>query len=539
MTGRLTDETHLDGLPISPGVALARTCLLRQPSHENVPDYRVSGEGVQHERARLKEAIAAVARHLEGLKATVAERVGPAEAEIFGVQRLILQDPALDAQLEQAIGDGYNAESAILRTFEQHEARLRDLDSDYHAERASDIGEVKRRLLDHLCDTKPTFQCGNIPQCQRGRQRIIVTEELTPAVTLELNTEEVLGIVTERGGPTSHAAILARALGIPAVSGIPHIHDLVACGTETIVNGDTGEVTVWPSQEQIRRLGPTVHVEPRAVPDPVEALRVMANISLAAEVKTVRRMKAEGIGLYRTEMEFFAAGRLLDEDEQTERYVEVLKAVGSQPVYFRLLDLGGDKPSPVFEFPAEENPSLGLRGVRYLLSRPDLLRTQARALARASRFGVVHVMYPMIVGVDQFRRARRAFDEATADIRTGQIRHGPMFEVPSAVLEAKDLLADADFASIGSNDLVQYLFAVDRNNAHVAADYSPDRPVFWRVIEDLVRLAQQAECPLSICGELAANPAYTERLLSLGIRTVSVSPRLIPGVRQAVKETSG
>ena len=539
MTGKLTDETHFNGLPISPGVALARVCLLRQVNHENVPDYRVAGEGVEQERARLKQAVAAVAEHLEGLKATVAERLGQAEAEIFAVQRLILEDPALDGQLMEAIDDGYNCESAILRTFEQHEARLRQLDSDYHAERASDLGEVKRRLLDHLCGTKPTFQCGNIPECQRGRQRIIITEELTPSLTLELETDEILGIVTERGGATSHAAILARAMGIPAVSGIPHIHDLVACGTETIVNGDTGEVTIWPSEEVVKRIGPTVHVEPRAVPDPVEALRVMANINLAGEVKAVRRMKAEGIGLYRTEMEFFAAGRLLDENEQAERYTDVLKAVDSQPVYFRLLDLGGDKPSPLFEFPAEGNPSLGLRGARYLLSHPDLLRTQARALARASRYGTVHVMYPMIVGVDQFRRTRDLFEEATADTERGEIRHGPMFEVPSAVLEANELLAEADFASIGSNDLVQYLFVVDRNNEHVAGDYSPDRPVFWRVLEDLVRAAEEVECPLAICGEMASDPAYIERLLSLGIRTVSVSPRLSPGVRQAVKETSG
>jgi len=280
-----------------------------------------------------------------------------------------------------------------------------------------------------------------------------------------------------------------------------------------------------------------VPAEPLAVPEPVEALAVMANINLAAEVKTVRRMKAEGIGLYRTEMEFFAAGRLLDEDEQADRYARVLKAMDSQPVYFRLLDLGGDKPSPLFEFPAEENPSLGLRGTRYLLSRPDLLRTQARALARASRHATVHVMYPMVVGVDQFRRARRLFLEATAGLRKGDIRHGPMFEVPAAVFEAPELLAEADFASIGSNDLVQYLFAVDRNNENVAHDYSPDRPVFWRVLGDLVRAAREAGCPLSICGELASEPAYTRRLLALGVRTVSVSPRLIPGVRLAAGAT--
>jgi len=232
-----------------------------------------------------------------------------------------------------------------------------------------------------------------------------------------------------------------------------------------------------------------------------------------------------------------ASGHLLDEDEQLARYADVVKAMDGAPVHFRLLDIGGDKPSPLFDHPHEENPSLGLRGSRFLLARPDLLRTQARALTRLAATHEVYVMYPLVIDLEQFRRLRQLFDEVTADLPKGRLHHGVMFEVPSACLQARELLAEAEFGSIGTNDLVQYLFAVDRNNERVAEDYTFDRPVFWRILEDLVRAAKETGRPLSICGEMAADTRYTPRLLELGIQTVSVSARHIPGVRRAAKET--
>jgi phosphotransferase system enzyme I (PtsI) len=528
-------ETRLRGLPISRGVVLARTCQFRMGCTDDVPDYRVSGPGVDVERARLLVAMGDVGRQLQRLKAAAAERIGPAEAEIFAVQEAILNDPALERDVARLIDDGYNAESAVLRTFERFEQRLRQVDNAYLSERVSDLAEVKNRLLGTLCSTGPAFQCAGEPQCQRGRQRIVITEELTPSLALELDHDEILGIVTERGGATSHAAILARALGIPAVSGIPSIHDRVACGTEMILNGDTGEIIVWPTPQTVLALGiqPTVALPREDVADPVPAIQVLANIGLASDVAEARKAKAEGIGLYRTEMEFFAAGRLLSEDEQYERYRSVIDAMGGRPVVFRMLDIGGDKPAPMFEVAPEDNPQLGLRGTRYLLSRPDLVRTQARALVRAARHGPVHVMYPMIVSRDQFVRIRAVFTEAVADLPAAEVVHGVMFEVPSAVLDAQGILEEAEFGSVGSNDLVQFLFAVDRNNERVSADYLPDHGVFWRVLAQLACDAQAAARPLSICGEMASDPEYTPRLLSLGIRTVSVSPRLIAGVRRA------
>ncbi len=536
MSARIDNETRFQGLPISPGVTVARVCLFRQARHEAIPEYTVSGEAKEEEKKRLDEAVKTVLDRLEGLHDVVQERVGSAEAEIFSVQRMILDDPSLREQLAEAIDHGRNAEVAVKQIFEAYESRMRELDNGYQAERAGDIGELKRRLLGELVQTTSAFACEADPHCQRGKKRIVVTEELTPSIALEMNTEDIRGLVTERGGRTSHAAILARGLGIPAVSGIPHIHDLVACGTKVLVDGESGEVVVWPSEQTLAGVEMRVPAEVEEPSEPVEGLRVLANLSIAEETDIARRHRAEGVGLYRTEMEFFAADRLLDEDEQAERYVRVVRAMEGRPVAFRLLDLGGDKPSPLFEFPPEDNPSLGLRGLRYLLKHPDLLTSQARALARASGEGPVQIMYPMVTGAEQFEQARKIVDEAVGEVDHGRIEHGPMFEVPSAIRDADRLLAGADFASVGSNDLLQYLFAVDRNNVHVAEDYVPDQPAFWQALEDVVRAAGKAGVPISICGELAADPAYVRRLMDMGFETVSVSVRLIPGIRRAARE---
>jgi len=262
---------------------------------------------------------------------------------------------------------------------------------------------------------------------------------------------------------------------------------------------------------------------------------VFANLSLAKKVKEAVDHKAEGIGLYRTEFEFFSAGKILGEAEQYDLYLEVLKAMKGKPVYFRMLDLGGDKTADFLKLQKEQNPALGFRGSRLLLGHPELFRNQARALARASKHSRVHVMYPMVIDIEQFRKLKKTFEEATEDIPQGEIKHGLMFEVPSACLDAEEILKEADFGSIGTNDLIQYLFAVDRDNEFVAYDHHPDRKIFWHLIHHVAYEARKHRKPLSVCGELASNPAYARRLLAAGIRAVSVAPRAITGLRIAIK----
>jgi phosphoenolpyruvate-protein phosphotransferase (PTS system enzyme I) len=534
---KIKAETRFVGLPISPGMALSKVCLFNSHRHTVLPMYRVGADEAKQEQARVRRAIRLAAGRLDDLARQVAERIGPAEAAIFTAQRMILSDAGVSTEIFRAVEARHlNAEAAVAQTLDAYESRLRALDDDYLKERASDIGEVRRRLLDILGDLAPSLQCWSEAHCQQGLNRIVVAEELTPGLTVELNTEQVMGFVTERGGPNSHAGILARALGIPAVSGIKGIHEMLGCGTELLLDGDSGEVIVWPSEQTLAGFHCLQASRPRsaAAVAPVAGMAVMANISRASEVIDALDMQAEGIGLYRTEFEFLAAGRVLSEEEQEAHYSAVIRAMGGRPVNLRLLDIGGDKEAPFFELAREDNPYLGFRGSRLLLARNDLLSAQARALARASVHGPVQVIYPMIVELEQFLKLRRLFEEAIAGVPAGKIDHGVMFEVPSACLQARELLEAADFASIGTNDLIQYLFAVDRNNDRVAYDCSPDRPVFWSLIRQIAEAAARAGRPLSVCGEVAGDVRWLPKLSELGIRTISVSPRLIPEVRRSL-----
>ena len=518
---------------------MARVCLFNERRHSNLAMYRVAGDGIARERNRVRQAIGVAADQLEDVIGDVRDRIGPAEAQIFEAQKAILADTVLVKEILEGIEtQNLNAEAAVVQILDVYESRLQEVHNEYIKERASDIGEIRRRLLDVLTNMNPSLQCGDQEHCQRGRGRIIVAQELTATLTVELDSEHTLGFVTERGGPTSHAAILARALGIPAVSGVKGIRGLLSCGTELLLDGDTGEVVVWPSEERVARArsGRAAAVRKPPVVEPVTGLTVMANISHAVDVAEAVRNKAEGIGLYRTEFEFLAAGRLLDEEEQLERYAAVVKAMSGWPVCFRLLDIGGDKAAPFFNLPQEDNPYLGFRGSRLLLNRTDLLRAQARALARASAHGPVDVLYPMIVERDQFLKLKGLFCEAVADVPARQLRHGVMFEVPSACLQARELLEVAEFASIGTNDLIQYLFAVDRNNEFVAYDYTPDKAVFWSLLGQIATAAAEAGRTVSVCGEAASNPQFLPKLMGLGLTTLSVSPRFIPELRLAAKQ---
>ena len=253
-TSRISTGTRFQGLAISEGTAVARVCLFNQERHNNVATYRVGEEGIADEKQRVRQAIRVVSGHLEDIAKTVARRVGPAEAQIFEAQQAILADSVLVEEIFKAIRTlNVNAEAAVTQTLDIYEARLSEVDNEYIRERASDIGEIRRRLVDVLADMNPSLQCGDEQHCQQGHNRIIVAEELTPSLTVELDAEHTIGFVTERGGPTSHAAILARALGIPAVSGIQGIHSMLSCGTELLISGDTGEVIVWPDEETVAR----------------------------------------------------------------------------------------------------------------------------------------------------------------------------------------------------------------------------------------------------------------------------------------------
>lgn len=538
-TGSLNQEVILKGISISEGAAHARAFVLDAHASDAIPYYRIEPGRVEAEQQRLRDAMASVEGDLEKVKALATERVGAAHANIFLAQQLMLMDPELQRQMMSAISDDFiNAEAALDRTLDMYEGLLSEVDNEYISERASDLGEIRRRVLGALGDSTSTVRDARFRELfALDEPRIIVARELTPGETVGLNPEKVLGFVTERGGNASHAAILARSLGIPAVSGIEGICDRVNPGQEILVNGDAGEVVLWPSAATIAMCpaSRSKGIAGQEVISPIPGFQVYANISHPPEVREVCRQQAEGIGLYRTEIEFLLHDRLLNEDEQYERYAEVVSAMEGRPVYIRLLDFGADKHPRFLNLPQEENPCLGYRGARLLQNEPALLRTQARALARASVHGTVWVMYPMIVDLMQYVILREMFRQFTEDLPCGEMKHGVMFEVPSACLEAEALLSLADFGSIGSNDLFQYLFAVDRNNERVSYDYNPDRPVFWSLLESIAQAARRAGKPLSLCGEMGSRPEFIPRLMQMGISTVSVSPTLVGLARVAAQ----
>lgn len=533
-------ETRLHGLALSGGVGVARVCLFNENRHSNLPMYKVEGEeGIEREKNRLKRAFEIVGSRLTSLQQEVSRQIGDSEAEIFGVQKTLLEDPSLgDSMLETIEKRSTNAEAALGVVMDYYENQLHRLDSEYMQERSSDLDELRRRLLDVLANMNPSLQCNTESgQCQRGYNRIVVAEELTPSLTVELDTEHTIAFVTEHGGVNSHAAILAKALGIPAVSGIKGIYSELSCGTELLVDGDNGEVIVWPEEKTVSEItgGRREAVRPLQPVPPIPELTVLASISRATDLEHVTEMQAEGIGLYRTEFEFIAANKLLDEDEQYELYRRIAAVQPDCPAYIRLLDVGGDKPLPFLNFADEDNPYLGYRGARFLLGNPELLKTQARALARASVEGPIKMMIPMVTTVKQFKAIREMISEAVADIPNANLEYGVMFEVPSACLEADELLAEADFGSIGSNDLIQYLFAVDRNNEEVAYDYRADQPVLWELMKKIADAGREQGKTVSVCGEIAGDPTYVPELLNIGITVLSVSPRLIPGVRLTMR----
>lgn len=536
-------EVQFKGLAISGGVAYAKTCLFNENRHDRAPAYQVEGPGVEREKARIEQAVKVASGRTQALIDQIQARLGSAQSGIFMAQKAMVEDPVLYTRMVALIEhEGLNAEATVTRALDEYEAVLSAIDNQYLRERASDIGEVKRRLLDVLGNTSPSLQCAGFAHCQRGKNRVVAAVELTPSLTTELDTENLCGFITEHGGAGSHAAILARALGIPAVSGLVGIHSTVTCGNEVLVDGDRGVVILWPTRETLESYKlvegaaaeAAVEVEP-----PVPGYEVMANVSRFKDIEKALAAGAEGIGLYRTEFGVFVPNRIMDEQEQYDQYVRILEMIGPRPVTIRLLDLGGDKGGEWLNLPPEENPQLGLRGSRLLLARRDLFDTQARALARASVHGPINVMYPMIVDAAQFLTMREAFEDAVEGLDRGTLRHGVMFEVPAACLQAREILEHAEFGSIGTNDLTQYLFAVDRNNELVAQYYNPDAPAFWTLIRMTVEAAAELGRPLAVCGEMAGDERFVGRFIELGIKSVSVSTRLIARTRRSARNVLG
>lgn len=539
----------LQGIAVSPGIAIGEALVMDNEGFR-IPRRFLARDAVEDELDRLHRAFDAATVEIERNRDTVARELGSEYGAIFEAHLQMLRDPRLQSELEQMIRERhYSPEYALSRTLRRYVKVFQSLDSGYMAQRAGDIFDIEKRLLRNLL----------------GRRReeissltspvLILAHNLTPSETANLDRKFVRGFVTEVGGAGSHTAIVAEALEIPAVVGTgPFLTDLSG-GDVVIIDGDQGLVILHPDEETLARYRHEVE-QRRAITARLESLRnlpaetadgvriqLLGNIEFPHEVAHCIERGADGIGLYRTEFLYLGADEEPDEEAHYRAYVEVLQAMNQRPVVIRTLDLGADK--LLDHSPDEErNPFLGLRSIRLSLRNLPMFRTQLRAILRASALGDVRVMFPLISTMLELRQAKMVLADVMEDLDEHGIafnRHikvGMMVEVPSAVMMIDHFVAEVDFLSIGTNDLIQYTLAVDRSNKDVASLYTASDPAVIKLIEIAVNAARRRQIPVNLCGQMSGNSIYTLLLLGLGLRQLSVPPSAIPEIKKVCRSVT-
>jgi phosphotransferase system enzyme I (PtsI) len=540
--------TTLRGIGVAPGMAVGVAIRLRSAVLD-AERRTIALEAVAAELERFEQAVADVKRQIAEERARVAEEIGENEAQVFDAHLAFLDDPAYTGEIRRRIQqDQTNAEAVVADVTEATRQMLAALPSEYLQARADDIRDVGRRLLINLSggDAVQRFQVTAEP-C------ILVADELMPSDLSGLG-KNVVGLVTARGSKTAHTAIMARTLGIPAVYGLGDALEQIADGSWMIVNGDDGTVTVNADQEalqrareQAERLADAATRSREAADEPAVTrdgvrVEVFANIGGLDDLSAALANGADGVGLFRTEFLYLENDHWPTEDEQFEVYKSVLEAFGQRPVLIRTLDIGGDKHLPYATLPKEDNPFLGLRAIRYSLAQPDIFKAQLRALLRASVYGTLWIMFPMVETLAELRQAKQLLDTCREELVSAghsvadRIPVGIMVETPAAAVTADLLAEEADFFSIGTNDLTQYTLAADRGNPAVADLYNPAHPAVLRLIRQVCEAARRAQIPVGMCGEFAGEVEFTELLVGLGVQELSMSAAFIPKVKARVRD---
>jgi phosphoenolpyruvate-protein phosphotransferase (PTS system enzyme I) len=543
-------DRQIRGIPASPGIVVGQAHLLRW----EVPDVRhriIPDEAVSAEIARLHDAIRRAKERLVHLRTRVEATAGPEEAAIFDVQMSILDDRALVSGVEELIQQNIGAEKAFDLVLLEWRTRFARHAAPMLRERVGDLTDVHIRVLSLLLGL-PDHDPVDLPA---GANAILVTHDLTPSLTVQLDRKSIAAIATDAGTRTSHVAILARSLGLPAVVGLRTATTELHGGERIVLDGGTGMLAISPTDEEIeayhvRQQEEVVAEAALAELAGLEAITLdgvkvtlRANVDIPEEAEAAASSGAEGVGLMRTEFLVLGRASMPDEDEQYRAYRRVVEAFHGMPVVIRTFDIGGDK-LPIGGFPSEPNPFLGWRAIRMCLDQPELFRTQLRALLRAAVHGDLRIMLPLIVTLDEVHAARRLLEEAATELKErgaafrADVPLGVMIETPAAAVASDTLTRDVDFFSIGTNDLVQYTLAVDRGNANLAPRFTPLHPAVLRLIKRTVEVAELGDVEVAVCGEMASQPLMAFALLGLGVREMSVAPRSVPLVKRIVRSVT-
>ena len=541
----------LKGIPAAPGIAMGKAVLLERSEELFVPRRSIAEKDVPAEVLRLEEALIQTRHQILDIQKRLSEELGQEHAEIFNAHLLVLEDQSLREEIINGLrSQRHNVEIVFNDVIRRHLKAFARTNDEYLRERTADIDDVRKRVLRNLLGRKSD----RLEQV--SEPVVLIARDLSPSETAQMHRRHVLAFVTDVGGRTSHTAIMAKSLEIPAVVGLESVTKRVQKDDFVIVDGSRGEVIIDPDPPTIQRYEDEKHRNQAlsirllqlkdAAPETTDhhAVRLTANIELPEEVPSVLAHGAGGIGLFRTEFLYLNRSNFPSEEEQYQAYKNVAYQMKPRPVVIRTMDLGGDKFLSPMQVPPEMNPFMGWRAIRFSLARPDIFRIQLRAILRASVYGNLKLMYPMISGVEELYRSNEILREVQKELTEAKIPFdshmeiGAMIEVPSVALTCDLLAEEVDFFSIGTNDLIQYALAVDRVNEKIAYLYEPTHPAILRLVKHVIDVGHAGKTWVGMCGEMAGEPALSLLLLGMGLDEFSTSPVQVPIVKQVIRSVT-